>query len=696
MGSFDVQQFLSYIQADGYEPLTVEAVLFTYTDEKLARTVAGSVTATDASAEQLGNVLSNGPFRPGQLFELCDELNITLSVSNEEFVNIVVGNAEDRATAVFGEGFWADHWDYYLDLIEAHNSIYPDGEEELMYDHELRYFFATATVKPRSEKYVLEYTYDYKSHHVLQLAATYWDLEKQHEVESFLDPETGKPSIDASWQRTKEGVTFKSSPIAKLFLLGVQKFAMRDAYGMGVEYEGGKPGWNDAMNGLAGMVGSGMPETYEMYLLLKYVKKVVDAFERPVVIPAELGKMVNSINTALDELIESDFEEPEELSRDVPDELFQYWDEVATARETYREDVHYYFSGKTAEISAKELSSMVGRWLKEVEVGMERAVKIGSIGAGDDGDSGIPPAYFSYDITKYELTGEISDNGRELVNALSMRVGSFPMFLESPVRYMKTVQDDAEKTKEMYDKVLVSGLRDEELNMYFLSASLEGQSYDMGRMMAFSPGWLENQSIWTHMSYKYYLQLIRGKLYDQFYAEMRGPDGNNGGMLPFMDPVAYGRSLMECSSFMASSAFPDPSEHGRGFSARLSGSTAEFLSIWKLMFVGPELFFLNKDSDLEMQLVPALPLWLFKDDSENAVEADRDEEGNLIVSFKLFGTIDVTYHNSKEVNLFGENPSSYVITMGDTIMRVDGPTIPTDMALTIRRNVKVDSIDAFF
>jgi hypothetical protein len=73
------------------------------------------------------------------------------------------------------------------------------------------------------------------------------------------------------------------------------------------------------------------------------------------------------------------------------------------------------------------------------------------------------------------------------------------------------------------------------------------------------------------------LQLLKGKLYDQFFSEMK-----NGGMLPFMDPEIYGRPLMECSSFIASSAFPDPSIVGQGFLARLSGSTAEFLDMWKV------------------------------------------------------------------------------------------------------------------
>jgi hypothetical protein len=124
---------------------------------------------------------------------------------------------------------------------------------------------------------------------------------------------------------------------------------------------------------------------------------------------------------------------------------------------------------------------------------------------------------------------------------------------------MKTIQDDKDAMKDMYARVLKSGLRDEKLKMYFLSASLKGQSYDMGRMMAFSPGWLETNPIWTHMSFKYYLQLLR-KLYKEFFDEIKG-----GGMMTFMDPDVDGRSLMECSSFMASSAFPDPSMHGRGF-----------------------------------------------------------------------------------------------------------------------------------
>ena len=63
------------------------------------------------------------------------------------------------------------------------------------------------------------------------------------------------------WQRSKDARTFTVSVIAKLSILGLLKFSTLDPMGMGVEMEGGKPGWNDAMNGLPGLVGSGMAET---------------------------------------------------------------------------------------------------------------------------------------------------------------------------------------------------------------------------------------------------------------------------------------------------------------------------------------------------------------------------------------------------------------------------------------------------
>mmetsp|Transcript_30803 Transcript_30803/g.62055 ORF Transcript_30803/g.62055 Transcript_30803/m.62055 type:complete len:1240 (-) Transcript_30803:856-4575(-) len=694
IGSFVVKQFLSFIQADGYEPLTVQAYAYQIENHNEASRVASLISSEESTSTVIA-ILSGGIFRPGQLFSLFDELDVTLKVSKQRAIDEIMAIATESPMALYGSGYWADHWEYYLDLIEAYTSIYPDGEESLMYDTELRYFFSTATVKPRSQKYVEDYTFDGKSKHILQLDATVFDNDKVKEQEAFRNVTTGLVANEANWQRTGgpgNGRAFTSPAITKLFLLGVMKFSMRDAYGMGVEYEGGRPGWNDAMNGLAGMVGSGMPETFELSELLKYVLSVVKKFQRPLVVPSELADMVDTVNDALDELLASGYEDSEELTSDVPKELFKYWDTVASARESYRNEVQYYFSGDTVEIAAEDAIDMLTKWFDQVQLGVARSMKIGSKGIDDDGTSGLPPSYFSYNITKWKRTHEKNDKGLPLVNAEAMAVGVFPLFLEAPTRYMKLIVDDQDKMVDMYDKVLNSGLRDDQLKMYFLSADLTGQSYDMGRMMAFAAGWLENQSIWMHMSYKYYLQLIRGKLYDQFYSEMRG-----GGMLPFMDPKVYGRSLMECSSFIASSAFLDPSVVGRGFLARLSGSTAEFLSIWRLMFIGPNPYVMNDDGDVEMQLIPALPMWLFEDKETAGGEGKRDEDGNLVVSYKLFASIMVTYHNTLGTDLFEVEPTSYIVTMTDgSTVEVEGSKIPTETAVKIRKLLGVETIDVYF
>jgi hypothetical protein len=165
------------------------------------------------------------------------------------------------------------------------------------------------------------------------------------------------------------------------------------------------------------------------------------------------------------------------------------------------------------------------------------------------------------------------------------------------------------------------------------------------------------------------------------------------GMLPFINAEAYGRSPVECSSFIASSAFDDPKLRGRGFLARLSGSTAEFLSMWSLMMIGPTPFFVNSETNLlEMQLVPAIPAWFFQEDA-TASKGDH----KYYVEFKLFTSIQVIYFSREPIDIFGTNPKTYEIGLRDgSLIRVDGPTVPNNLAIMIRRVVLIDCIHAYF
>lgn len=435
------------------------------------------------------------------------------------------------------------------------------------------------------------------------------------------------------------------------------------------------------------MLGSGLPETYELKILIEYIQNASLKFNhRSISVPRELSSLVEKIAVALDELGDGEYMPDSDSGGafKVPHQLFLYWDAVATAREEYRADTTL-FSGETHEYSSEDVVKFTKRWLKQIDLGIARAHVIGSHGHEQKAtSSAITPTYFSFDVTEWYETGNLNEDGHPYVIAKGFVVGRFPLFLEGVIKIMKTM--NKEQAEVLYKNVKQSGLWDKELKMYTLSSTLEGQSYDMGRMAGFAPGWLENQSVWLDLSYKYYLEMIKKNLFDQFFDEMKN------GMLPFIDGRKYGRSVMECSSFIASSAFEDPSMRGRGVLARLSGATAEFLSIWKLMFIGQTLFQLNERGNLEMQLVPSLPVWLFK---QNEVQSSDDER--YVVRFKLFQSINVAYFTATPKDLFCVRPLRYSIGLRDgSMMSVDGPTISSTLAANIRKIVLIDYIHAYF
>jgi len=201
--------------------------------------------------------------------------------------------------------------------------------------------------------------------------------------------------------------------------------------------------------------------------------------------------------------------------------------------------------------------------------------------------------------------------------------------------------------------------------MYKISASLADSPFEIGRMKAFDAGWLENESIWLHMSYKWYLELLRAGLYAQFYKEIQT------GVVSFMDPEVLGRSPLEAASFIVSSAFPDTSLHGSGFLARLSGSTAEFLSMWNHMMVGATPFSLDPSTKkLQLSLSPAIASWLWRSD------------GTLV--FKFLGAVQVTYVMAAKKNSWEASVKSYVLEGPGGQTTVLGPTVPSPIAEDVR------------
>ena len=228
--------------------------------------------------------------------------------------------------------------------------------------------------------------------------------------------------------------------------------------------------------------------------------------------------------------------------------------------------------------------------------------------------------------------------------------------------------------------------------MYKVNEKLTDQPMEIGRARTFSPGWFENESIWLHMEYKYMLEMLRNELYEEFFEDFRNV------CVPFMKPEVYGRSVLENSSFIVSSANPDPSIHGNGFVARLSGATAEFINILMFMTVGKNPFSLDEDGQLQLHLDPALPAWLFtKEASSHSLFIDgqwqdvRFEKDTF--GFIFLGEIPVTYHNPQRKDTFAVKPVSYTIEdkQGNV---VTANKIVGDMAQKIRnrdvRSIRIE------
>ena len=267
-------------------------------------------------------------------------------------------------------------------------------------------------------------------------------------------------------------------------------------------------------------------------------------------------------------------------------EILPVWNALSDAREAYRASLLNGACGRKETLPAEEITQLLSLWTAYVQKAVEKAMKLGG---------GLCPTYFAYNVTKYyEDEAGLHPEAFQLVK--------MPDFLEGQVRWLRLDKTPAEK-RQLLTAVKESRLYDRKLNMYKVNAALGEASYEIGRAHAFTPGWLENESIWLHMEYKYLLEELRSGLYSEFCEDF------HMAAVPFLDPAMYGRSPLENSSFIASSANPDPVIHGKGFVARLSGSTAEFLSIWQIMMLGRQLF-THENGQLALTLAPVLPTYL--------------------------------------------------------------------------------------
>lgn len=612
----NIKEFYSLIQLDGYNPLGIEKLTYRLPADKAEALLS---ELSPENAEEVKNLVT-GEYTPGALYSLllkvCDE-----SLVEDTFTS-VIDFSDCLVNGNFGEGYWCDHWTYNLDLVNEYLGVFPEKEHCLLYKENLTYYKPEAKVRKRFNRYV-------KTANGI----------RQYNALDVLPTEKGGDKIVRTGHG--KGEALKVSLMEKLVLLSAVKFATLDFYGMGIEMEGGKPGWYDALNGLPGLFGSSVGETCELARNLHFTLNALNKYKEDLSLTKEVAGLLRQVGA-----VAKKEQDP-----------FRRWTLLNDIKEDYREKIYEGISGEKETVEYTEARELLENIYKCVRFGIEKALKYGD---------GICPMYFSYDVTAYE-----EKDG--LIIPLDVAIRPLPAFLEGQVHYLK-LPETKERKQVLYNEVKTGDLYDKPLSMYKVNASLKDASYEVGRAKAFTPGWLENESIWLHMEYKYLLELIKSGLYKEFFEDFKTA------AIPFLDEEKYGRSTMENSSFLASSVNPDASIHGKGFVARLSGSTVEFMNMWKLMMFGKNPFRYEKDA-LSLHFEPAIPRYL--------IGADKRVEAMFL------GNIPVTYLFDKEEDYI---PGDYTVAgmkltyKNNTLINVYSDTLEADAAADVRDG-KVKSLE---
>lgn len=356
-----------------------------------------------------------------------------------------------------------------------------------------------------------------------------------------------------------------------------------------------------------------------------------------------------------------------------------YWRASNDAKEEYREAVTFGIDGEEAVIDVKQAKAFMEAIITRMDEGLAKAY---------NQETGVYDTYFINEAAEYKV---LEENGEQLLNVTGLplvEVSKFhtraiPPFLEGQVHMMRA---NPAVSESLHEAVKKSGIYDEKLDMFKVNADIMDETKEIGRQNVFPRGWLENEAVFLHMEYKYFLELLRSKLHDEFSHYLQTS------FIPFLDPAVYGRSILENSSFIASSAHPDQRIHGGGYVSRLTGASAEMLHMWRLMTVGSQPFTVDENGDLVMKLDPQLPEWLFTKEEKEVMT--YTETGSMTFvqpentfAFNLLGSILTIYHNDSRVHTYDADARITKIDLykdGRLVQSVDGDTVPAPYAKQVR------------
>ncbi|WP_172203458.1 hypothetical protein [Niveibacterium sp. COAC-50] len=583
VGAANIEYFVNLIQLDGYNPQVVKGLRYQL-DVAAAQPALDRLVPPALHDSLLGALAK--PWIPDTVIRWAAEHQATLRGPLFELVSALVLASRKLEDAEHGEGFWTDHWFYNLDLIESFEGLFPDRMAALLTaERRFSYFDNAVRVLPRAQKYVLT------ANGPRQYEAVELDEGKAALIATR--------SCEADKVRTRDGAIYRSSLLSKLVLLATVKLATLDPAGMGIEMEADKPNWNDSINGLPGLFGSSINESQELLRLVRLILRWCDDYAlqgASVTLPEEAATLLDEVRHLVAVRLGGSIS------------AFEYWSQAADAREAYRSQLLEDLSGRERRWPLADLRDWLAQSSELLAAGIARAF---------DDKLGICTTYWMFDLVEYaplDMTRELHGKPMQTCRAIRFEAKPVAPFIEGSVHALRLAQDTAAAAR-IAAGVRESELYDAPLGMYKVSGSTQRMPLEIGRLQAFTPGWLENESIFLHMAYKYLLELLRAGLYDSFW------QAAHSGLVPWRDPAKYGRSIFENVSFIVTSANPDASLHGNGFSARLSGSTSEFYNMLLLAILGERPFRQGDDGALVFEARPALPGELFTTDARHVRRA---------------------------------------------------------------------------
>jgi hypothetical protein len=650
------------IQTDGYNPLVVQGVYYSIEDQLNARQI---MLENGLDSEEWEPFFTK-PFTPGSLAMEVSRRTGKQPEELEPFLADMLAVCSENELGEIHEGFWIDHWFYLLDMIEGIKTIYPDQITSYLLDNKkYTYYDNPDIVRPRSMKTVLT------SQGYRQYGAVFRDPQKLERIAAR--------SSDARKVRTENGMgeIYTTNLLEKMLCIIANRIASLDSHGVGSEMEAGKPGWCDSLNGLPGLFGSSICGTLEIiracHLFLSILEETKSSVKMQTIF-IELFEFITGLEAALDR------------SNDL---CFDFWQHSHALLENYRAATRLGILGEIIKTPLQQVIVFLEKCLSHIEYSFAHAHPTSLYHS-----NGVPYTYFINMVTQLESLK--SQTGFTEASTQSVKLYQFeqtPMalFLEGPVHYLRVFPENAHQ---LYSAVKNSPLYDTRLKMYRCCESLDDQPLEIGRIKSYANGWLENGSIYTHMEYKWLLEILKSGLYDEFFTEI------THALVPFMDPQIYGRSTFENCSFITSTAFSDQRLHGQAFQPRLSGMTCEFLQMWTLMTAGVKPFAWNGEK-LTLSLKPILPEWLFLDEERRISYLGCDGKMKEMIllpnyfAFKFLGKTLTIYHNPERKPTFGPDLAQareYTLhfSNGDTQV-IQGDTI-TDPTASLIRSGKVNCL----